>query len=89
MIDETSQLIGHLLGLYDNLEDDVANCYVVSFVLLRVGCVSKTYDYDEYRRMTRQDREKMIKQVSSMTTLPLIGTVPVFTSRTGRARKSS
>ena len=64
MILGTGQLVQNLLALYENLEDEAANCYILSFLLLRVGCLSKSYDFDDYLEMTRDEREKLIKDVS-------------------------
>ena len=64
MIDGTKQLIENLLELYDNFDDNTANSYILSFVLLRVGCLSKSYDFQFYSQMNREERESFIEQVS-------------------------
>ena len=62
MITATSQLVENTLALYDNMEDEAANSYILSFVLLRVGCVSKTYDFEQFLDMTREEKDQIIKE---------------------------
>jgi len=63
MIVTTSQLVENTLAFYDNMDDEAANSYILSFILLRVGCLSKTYDFEQFIDMNREEKDKMIKEV--------------------------
>lgn len=63
MITTTSQLVENTLAFYENLDDESANSYILSFILLRVGCISKTYDFEQFIDMTREEKDKIIKEV--------------------------
>jgi hypothetical protein len=63
MILTTSQLVETTLGFYDNMNDEAANSYILSFILLRVGCVSKTYDFEQFLDMNREEKDQIIKEV--------------------------
>ncbi len=62
MILTTSQLVENTLAFYDNMDDEAANSYILSFILLRVGCISKTYDFEQFIDMTREEKDKIIKE---------------------------
>jgi hypothetical protein len=64
MISTTRQLVENTLALYDNLDDEAANSYILSFILLRVGCISKTYDFEQFIDMNREEKDQIIKEVS-------------------------
>ena len=83
MIVGTGELLENLLSLYENLEDEAANSYVLSFLLLRVGCQAKSYDFEDYREMSREEREKLIKDVSDHEERDDLG-ISFFLSRLGR-----
>ncbi|CAF0925752.1 unnamed protein product [Adineta steineri] len=61
MLLTTSQLVENTLALYDNMDDEAANSYILSFILLRVGCISKTYDFEQFIDMNREEKDKIIK----------------------------
>jgi hypothetical protein len=63
MIITTSQLIENTLALYDNMDDEAANSYILAFILVRVGCITKTYDFEQFIDMNREERDKIIKEV--------------------------
>ena len=63
MLSTTSQLVENTLALYDSMDDEAANSYILSFILLRVGCVSKTYDFEQFIDMNREEKDKIIKDV--------------------------
>jgi hypothetical protein len=65
MVLATGQLVEHTLAFYDNMDDEAANSYILSFILLRVGCSSKTYDFEQFIDMTRDEKDKIIKDVRS------------------------
>ncbi|CAF3710809.1 unnamed protein product [Rotaria sp. Silwood1] len=62
MILATSQLVENTLALYDNMDDEAANSYILSFILLRVGCLSKTYDFEQFIDMNREEKDMIIKE---------------------------
>ncbi|UJR32357.1 hypothetical protein I4U23_019820 [Adineta vaga] len=61
MLLTTSQLVENTLALYDSMDDEAANSYILSFILLRVGCISKTYDFEQFIDMNREEKDKIIK----------------------------
>ncbi|CAF4831537.1 unnamed protein product, partial [Rotaria sp. Silwood2] len=61
MILATSQLVENTLALYDSMDDEAANSYILSFILLRVGCLSKTYDFEQFIDMNREEKDMIIK----------------------------
>lgn len=63
MISSIRELVENTLALYDTMDDEAANSYILSFILLRVGCTSKTYDFEEFFGMSREEKDKMIKDV--------------------------
>ncbi|CAF0835966.1 unnamed protein product [Rotaria sordida] len=62
MILATSQLVENTLALYDSMDDEAANSYILSFILLRVGCLSKTYDFEQFIDMNREEKDRIIKE---------------------------
>jgi hypothetical protein len=62
MILTTSQLVENTLAFYDNMDDEAGNSYILSFILLRVGCVSKTYDFEQFLDMNREEKDQTIKE---------------------------
>ena len=64
MILTTGQLVENILALYESMDDEAANSYILSFVLLRVGCSSKTYDFEQYIDLNRDEKEAVVKNVS-------------------------
>lgn len=63
MLLTTAQLIENTLALYDNMDDEAANSYILSFILLRVGCESKTYDFEQFSDFNREEKDRIIKEV--------------------------
>ena len=63
MLLTTNQLVENTLALYDSMDDEAANSYILSFILLRVGCVSRTYDFEQFIDMNREEKDKIIKDV--------------------------
>ncbi|CAF1135968.1 unnamed protein product [Adineta ricciae] len=61
MLSTTRQLVENTLALYDSMDDEAANSYILSFILLRVGCVSRTYDFEQFIDMNREEKDKIIK----------------------------
>lgn len=62
MIASTGQLVENTLALYENMEDEPANCYILSFILLRVGCVAKTYDFEQFLDLSREEKDAIVKE---------------------------
>ena len=86
MLLTTSQLVENTLALYDSMDDEAANSYVLSFILLRVGCASRTYDFEQFIDMSREEKDKIVKDVRRCLTA--VGhSTGFFVCRTGRAGK--
>ncbi|CAF3359499.1 unnamed protein product [Rotaria socialis] len=62
MIAATVQLVENTLALYGSMDDEAANSYILSFILLRVGCISKTYDFEQFIDMNREEKDIIIKE---------------------------
>lgn len=71
MISRTKEIIENLLSLYENFDDETANSYVLSFLLLRVGCVAKTYDFEAFLDSNRAERDQLVKHVTTKTFLSI------------------
>ena len=61
----------NILALYETMDDEAANSYILSFVLLRVGCASKTYDFEQYIDLNRDEKEAVVKNVRHKSTAPV------------------
>lgn len=88
MILTTGELVENILALYETMDDEAANSYILSFVLLRVGCSSKTYDFEQYIDLNRDEKEAVVKHVRPKTLTVDVSAVYCDRSRTGLERRS-
>ena len=87
MILATGQLVENILALYETMDDEAANSYILSFVLLRVGCSSKTYDFEQYIDIDRAEKESIVKNVRHQVLALNVSVMHCARSRIGREKR--
>lgn len=58
---KTKEILENLFYLYDQSDEETANSYVLSFILLRVGCEAKTYEFETFIESDRSERDQIVK----------------------------